>query len=142
MGGSHGSTKAAQLNVEADGHPRLRSGCPQLNVQPLGGRETFLMSAMERSEDVGGRRVATRGSPRASRAARSRTPDHVGEHRPLASPRGRPPKPRPSGSCWLQVALKGGFWHDLMRACEMLACPDRMPSLGSQYRAALQRVGT
>jgi hypothetical protein len=41
-----------------------------------------------------------------------------------------------------QVHLKGGFWRDLMRACEMLDCPDRMPSLVSQYRAALQRVGT
>jgi hypothetical protein len=38
--------------------------------------------------------------------------------------------------------LKGGFWRDLMRACEMLECPARMPPLVSQYRAALQRVGT
>jgi len=37
--------------------------------------------------------------------------------------------------------LKGGFWRDLMRACEMLECPFRMPQLVSQYRAALQRVG-
>jgi len=41
-----------------------------------------------------------------------------------------------------QVHLKGGFWRDLMRACEMLDCPNRMPPLVSQYRAALQRVGT
>ncbi len=41
-----------------------------------------------------------------------------------------------------QVPLKGGFWRDLMRACEMLDCPDRMPSLVMQYRAALQRVGS
>lgn len=36
--------------------------------------------------------------------------------------------------------LRGGFWRDLMRACEMLECPDRMPRLVAQYRAALQRV--
>ena len=36
----------------------------------------------------------------------------------------------------------GGFWRDLMRACEMLECPARMPLLVSQYRAARQRVGT
>jgi hypothetical protein len=41
-----------------------------------------------------------------------------------------------------QVPLKGGFWRDLMRACELLDCADRMPPLVSQYRAALQRVGT
>jgi len=40
------------------------------------------------------------------------------------------------------ASLKGGFWRDLMRACEMLECPVRMPPLVSQYRAALQRVGT
>jgi hypothetical protein len=39
-------------------------------------------------------------------------------------------------------SLKGGFWRDLMRASEMLDCPARMPPLVSQYRAALQRVGT
>jgi hypothetical protein len=41
-----------------------------------------------------------------------------------------------------RVPLKGGFWRDLMRACELLDCPDRMAPLVSQYRAALQRVGT
>ena len=41
-----------------------------------------------------------------------------------------------------QASLKGGFWRDLMRACEMLECPARMPPLVSQYRVALQRVGT
>ena len=41
-----------------------------------------------------------------------------------------------------QVPLKGGFWRDLMRACEMLDCPDRTAPLVSEYRAALQRVGT
>lgn len=41
-----------------------------------------------------------------------------------------------------QVPLKGGFWRDLMRVCEMLDCPDRMPSLVVQYRAALQRVSS
>jgi len=38
--------------------------------------------------------------------------------------------------------VKGGFWRGLMRACEMLDFPDRMPSLVVQYRAALQRVGS
>lgn len=38
--------------------------------------------------------------------------------------------------------LRGGFWRDLMRACEMLELPDRMIELTSHYRAALQRVGT
>lgn len=37
--------------------------------------------------------------------------------------------------------LRGGFWRDLMRACEMLEVPDRMAILQSHYRAALQRVG-
>jgi hypothetical protein len=40
------------------------------------------------------------------------------------------------------ASLKGGFWRELMRACEMLECPARMAALVSQYRAALQRVGT
>jgi hypothetical protein len=38
--------------------------------------------------------------------------------------------------------LRGGFWRDLMRACEMLNVPDRMEALSSHYRAALQRVGS
>jgi hypothetical protein len=37
--------------------------------------------------------------------------------------------------------LRGGFWRDLMRACEMLGLDDRMPFLTAEYRAALQRVG-
>lgn len=37
--------------------------------------------------------------------------------------------------------LRGGFWRDLMRACEMLDSPERMERLTDQYRAALQRVG-
>lgn len=37
--------------------------------------------------------------------------------------------------------LRGGFWRDLMRACEMLDLPDRMVILKSRYRSALQRVG-
>jgi hypothetical protein len=37
--------------------------------------------------------------------------------------------------------LRGGFWRDLMRACEMLDCPERMARITTQYRAALQRVG-
>ncbi len=37
--------------------------------------------------------------------------------------------------------LRGAFWRDLMRACEMLELPDRMVELTSHYRAALQRVG-
>jgi hypothetical protein len=37
--------------------------------------------------------------------------------------------------------LRGGFWRDLMRACEMLELPDRLVALTSHYRAALQRVG-
>jgi hypothetical protein len=40
-----------------------------------------------------------------------------------------------------QRGLRGGFWRDLMRACEMLELPDRMAALTSHYRAALQRVG-
>lgn len=39
-----------------------------------------------------------------------------------------------------EVELKGAFWRDLIRACELLDCPDRMPSLVAQYHAALQRV--
>jgi len=38
--------------------------------------------------------------------------------------------------------LRGGFWRDLMRACEMLNVPERMAALSSHYRAALQRVGS
>jgi hypothetical protein len=37
--------------------------------------------------------------------------------------------------------LRGGFWRDLMRACDMLGLDDRMPVLVAEYRAALQRVG-
>ena len=37
--------------------------------------------------------------------------------------------------------LRGGFWRDLMRACEMIDSPERMERLTAQYRAALQRVG-
>jgi hypothetical protein len=37
--------------------------------------------------------------------------------------------------------LRGGFWRDLMRACDMLGLEDRMPLLLAEYRAALQRVG-
>jgi len=40
------------------------------------------------------------------------------------------------------IPLRGGFWRDLMRACELLDRRDRMPPLVSQYRVALQRVGT
>ncbi len=38
--------------------------------------------------------------------------------------------------------LRGGYWRDLMRACELLDCPSRMPDLITEYRAALQRVGS
>jgi len=41
-----------------------------------------------------------------------------------------------------QRDLRGGFWRDLMRACEMLNVPERMEALSSHYRAALQRVGS
>lgn len=37
--------------------------------------------------------------------------------------------------------LRGGFWRDLMRACEMLELPERIAELTSHYRSALQRVG-
>lgn len=37
--------------------------------------------------------------------------------------------------------LKGGFWRDLLRACETLGLDDRRPLLVAEYNAALQRVG-
>lgn len=37
--------------------------------------------------------------------------------------------------------LRGGFWRDLMRACELLDRPEWMPALTAKYHAALQRVG-
>lgn len=37
--------------------------------------------------------------------------------------------------------LRGGFWRDLMRACEMLNGAERMAELTMHYHAALQRVG-
>lgn len=37
--------------------------------------------------------------------------------------------------------LRGGFWRDLMRACEMMDSPERKERLTAHYRAALQRVG-
>ena len=35
--------------------------------------------------------------------------------------------------------LKGGFWRDLMRACDTLGLSDRRPLLVAEYSAALQR---
>ena len=37
--------------------------------------------------------------------------------------------------------LRGGFWRDLMRACDMLGLDGRMPLLAAEYHAALKRVG-
>lgn len=38
--------------------------------------------------------------------------------------------------------LRGAFWRDLMRACEMLDSAERMVELRMRYSAALQRVGS
>jgi len=38
-------------------------------------------------------------------------------------------------------AARGGFWRDLMRACEALQLPDELARCRDSYRGALQRVG-
>jgi hypothetical protein len=118
---------------------------PLLNGGTLGGRETTAMSSTGREQKkMWVADVVLRG------AARLVPLELPGPHLPISLDDIRVPEAREANLRNLEflevvgsrASLKGGFWRDLMRACEMLDHPDRMPRLVSQYRAALQRVGT